>query len=83
MPHQNVNLVCRPENMPEWCGIMSFGSGERVDVALKPDVMLRWSGENGMNQQKIHAEINGNASCCDECLLSCVRFHFHKRVNDA
>jgi hypothetical protein len=34
-----------------------------------------------MNQQKIRAEINGNASCCDNRLL--FRVLFHKRVNDA
>jgi len=34
-----------------------------------------------MNQQKIRAEINGDASCCGECLLFRVRFH--KCVNEA
>jgi hypothetical protein len=81
MPHQNINLVCRPEKMPEWCGVVGFAPGKRVDVTLKPNMMLRRSGENGMNQQSIRAEITGDASCCDECLL--FGGLFHKRVDAA
>jgi hypothetical protein len=66
--------------MPEWCGVVGLASGKRVDVTLKPNLMLWRPGEDGMNQQKIRAEITGNTNGCDEGLLFGGRFH--QRVND-
>jgi hypothetical protein len=66
MPQQYINLVRWPEKMLERLGVMSFAPGKRVEVTLKPHMMRRRPGKDGMNQQQIRAKITCHAGRCDE-----------------
>ena len=78
VPNKNINAMRRPKNVAQRCVLRCLASCDWIDVALQPNLMRWWSGKDGMNQQKIRAEISGDASCYYDCLL--FRALFHKRV---
>jgi len=69
-----------PEKVSQRSVLWCLAQGDGVDVGLKPHMMRRRSGKDGIRQQKIRAEIAGNAGYGDKRFLFCGIFH--RRVKD-